>query len=89
MTQMLRQADVLHVHDASTAEAIAARYGRRDGVAIVPHGHYLTSYPEHDRPRGGPRPAGLARGRVCVRLPGVDAAVQRAGGAAARVPGLA
>ncbi len=45
MTQMLRQADVLHVHDASTAEAIAARYGCRDGVAIVPHGHYLTSYP--------------------------------------------
>ena len=45
MTRMLRQADVLHVHDASTAEAIAARDGRRAGVAIVPHGHYLTSYP--------------------------------------------
>ncbi len=37
--------DVVHVHDASTAAAVADRFGRREGVYVVPHGHYLDSYP--------------------------------------------
>lgn len=60
MAQMLRRADVLHVHDASTAEAIAARYGRRAGIAVVPHGHYLASYPNT---------VGRAEARVRLGLP--------------------
>ena len=43
--RLIRQADVIHVHDDSTAAALAARFGRRRGVAIAPHGHYLGSYP--------------------------------------------
>ena len=43
--RMMRLADVIHVHDASTAEAVMARCGRTRGVAIVPHGHYLDTYP--------------------------------------------
>lgn len=42
--RILRQADVLHVHDDSTAMALAARTGRRTGVTVIPHGHYLTAY---------------------------------------------
>jgi glycosyltransferase involved in cell wall biosynthesis len=43
--RLIRQADALHVHDASTQEAVAARYGRRTHVCVIPHGHYLHSYP--------------------------------------------
>ncbi len=43
--QMLALADVVHVHDAGTAALVAARFGRRHGVVIVPHGHYLSCYP--------------------------------------------
>ena len=43
--RLMRQADVIHVHDASTAEAVAARFGRGRGVAVIPHGHYLGAYP--------------------------------------------
>ncbi len=42
---LIRLADAIHVHDASTAGELAARFGRREGVAIIPHGHYLGSYP--------------------------------------------
>ncbi|PKO21712.1 MAG: hypothetical protein CVU38_13225 [Chloroflexi bacterium HGW-Chloroflexi-1] len=44
---VIRLADVLHVHDESTARAVAERFGRRAGVAVIPHGHYLDSYPNH------------------------------------------
>ncbi len=43
--RLIRQADVVHVHDDSTAAAIAARFDRREGVIVAPHGHYLGSYP--------------------------------------------
>jgi len=43
--QLIKLADVIHVHDASTAEVVAARFGRRTGIAVIPHGHYLPSYP--------------------------------------------
>ncbi len=43
--KMIATADILHVHDVSTAEAIGDRYGRRTGVVVIPHGHYLTAYP--------------------------------------------
>ena len=43
--RLIALADVVHVHDTSTAEAVAARFGRRDGVAAIPHGHYIDCYP--------------------------------------------
>ena len=43
--RLLSLADVAHVHDASTAESLAVRFGRRTRVAIIPHGHYIGSYP--------------------------------------------
>jgi len=43
--QLIRLADVVHVHDESTAHAVAERFGRRSRVTIIPHGHYLDSYP--------------------------------------------
>lgn len=43
--RMVRLADVVHVHDESTAAELAARYGRTTGVAVIPHGHYIGSYP--------------------------------------------
>ena len=43
--RLIGLADAVHVHDASTAEALAGRYGRRAGVAVIPHGHYLDAYP--------------------------------------------
>lgn len=45
VAHLLHLADVVHVHDASTADALAARFGRRHGVAVIPHGHYLAAYP--------------------------------------------
>lgn len=42
---LLRLADLVHVHDAGTAEALASRFGRRAGVVVIPHGHYMESYP--------------------------------------------
>ena len=43
--RLIKMADVVHVHDVSTAQELAARYGRHAGVAVIPHGHYLDSYP--------------------------------------------
>lgn len=45
LARIIKFADVLHVHDASTAEEIAHRYGRRERVVVIPHGHYLDAYP--------------------------------------------
>ena len=45
IAQILGLADAVHVHDANTAELLAARFGRRQGVVVIPHGHYLGSYP--------------------------------------------
>ena len=43
--RLIRLADAVHVHDAGTAHALADRYGRSSGVAVIPHGHYLDAYP--------------------------------------------
>lgn len=45
LRRMIETAHVLHVHDRSTAAAIADRWGRREGVVTIPHGHYLGAYP--------------------------------------------
>ncbi len=45
LARLIRQADIIHVHDISTANAIEERFKRRQGVVTVPHGHYLTAYP--------------------------------------------
>jgi glycosyltransferase involved in cell wall biosynthesis len=45
LRRMIDTADVLHVHDISTAEAVTRRYGRRSGIAVIPHGHYVGAYP--------------------------------------------
>lgn len=43
---LFAQAAAIHVHDAQTAQAVAARFGRSAGVEIIPHGHYLGVYPD-------------------------------------------
>ncbi|MCX7707691.1 MAG: glycosyltransferase [Anaerolineae bacterium] len=45
MARMVGQADIVHVHDASTAGALQERFKRGQGVVTIPHGHYLTAYP--------------------------------------------
>ncbi len=45
IAQILSLADVIHVHDAGSADLVAARFGRRLGVVVISHGHYLGSYP--------------------------------------------
>jgi beta-1,4-mannosyltransferase len=56
-TRLVRLADVVHVHDESTAAELATRYGRTAGVAVIPHGHYIGSYPNT-----------LSRGEARARL---------------------
>lgn len=41
---LFRLADVIHTHDQRTQEMVAARFGRRRGAYVAPHGNYL-SYP--------------------------------------------
>jgi beta-1,4-mannosyltransferase len=41
---LFRFADVIHVHDRRTVDEVAGRFGRREGVFVIPHGNYL-SYP--------------------------------------------
>ena len=41
---VFRFADVIHVHDQEAQQEIARRFGRRRGVAVIPHGNYV-SYP--------------------------------------------
>lgn len=38
-------ADAVHVHDEGVAAQLAALYGRRRGVYVVPHGNYIGAYP--------------------------------------------
>ncbi|MGB9593431.1 MAG: glycosyltransferase family 4 protein, partial [Anaerolineae bacterium] len=38
-------ADAVHVHDEGVAAQLAALYGRKGGVYIVPHGNYIGAYP--------------------------------------------
>lgn len=45
MREIIRRADVIHVHDSSTVAALEARFGPRRGVVVAPHGHYLAAYP--------------------------------------------
>jgi beta-1,4-mannosyltransferase len=45
LKEIIRAADALHVHDTSTADEIALRFGRRDRITVIPHGHYLDAYP--------------------------------------------
>jgi beta-1,4-mannosyltransferase len=42
---IMRVADVVHAHDRATADELARRFGRREGVRIIPHGHYQSAYP--------------------------------------------
>jgi beta-1,4-mannosyltransferase len=44
LRQMIDDSDLLHVHDAATAGEIARRFGRRERVVVIPHGHYLSAY---------------------------------------------
>lgn len=45
LRRIITSADLVHAHDAATASELAARFGRRDRVAVIPHGHYLDAYP--------------------------------------------
>jgi len=38
-------ADAIHVHDHTSAEAVAKTYNRRENVFIIPHGNYIGVYP--------------------------------------------
>jgi len=38
-------ADAVHVHDEGVAAQLAALYGRKRGVYVVPHGNYIGAYP--------------------------------------------
>jgi len=42
---ILKLAQAVHVHDQRTAQLLAERWGRRDGVYVIPHGNYVTAYP--------------------------------------------
>ena len=69
--QMLALADVVHTHDAATAALVTARFGRRHGVVIVPHGHYLGCYPNtvsHDEARAALSLSASAFVFVCLGL---------------------
>lgn len=44
VAEIVRLADVIHAHDASTAAALRDRFGAQR-VVVVPHGHYLAAYP--------------------------------------------
>lgn len=57
MAEIIRRADVIHVHDASTIAALEARFGSRQGIVVAPHGHYLTAYPNE-----------ISRGEARARL---------------------
>jgi beta-1,4-mannosyltransferase len=38
-------AQAVHVHDAETALTLRRDWGRRRGIYIIPHGNYMTAYP--------------------------------------------
>lgn len=43
---IFRLAHAVHVHDPTVAEEVRRRYGRREGVFVIPHGSYLGAYPD-------------------------------------------
>ncbi len=45
LRRIIQSADILHTHDGSTTDEIARQYGRRNGMVVIPHGHYLDAYP--------------------------------------------
>lgn len=50
----------VHVHDERTAEILRQRWGRKRGIYVIPHGNYITAYP-NDCPR--------AEARLRLKLP--------------------
>jgi len=57
---MVATADAVHVHHISAAQAVADTYGRRDGIYVVPHGHYIGAYPDEMNPATARARLGLA-----------------------------
>lgn len=44
---ILALAHAVHVHDRGTADSLAKRWGRRRGVRVIPHGNYVSAYPNN------------------------------------------
>jgi len=42
---MFRLADAVHVHDDGTAQALQQQWRPRGRVWVIPHGHYVSAYP--------------------------------------------
>ena len=42
---VLTLANAVHVHDVKTAEVLATHWHRRRNVSIIPHGNYVSAYP--------------------------------------------
>jgi glycosyltransferase involved in cell wall biosynthesis len=42
---LFRHADAIHVHDRTSAEAVAQIYNRHENIFIIPHGNYIGVYP--------------------------------------------
>ena len=42
---MFALAHCIHVHDAGTADILAKKWARRRGVYVIPHGSYVSAYP--------------------------------------------
>lgn len=42
---ILALAHAVHVHDRQTAELLERRWKRRRGVRVIPHGNYVSAYP--------------------------------------------
>ncbi|MCO6453225.1 MAG: glycosyltransferase [Caldilineales bacterium] len=38
-------ADAIHTHDQATAEEVAAAFGRKRDIVVIPHGNYVHAYP--------------------------------------------
>lgn len=53
-------ADAVHVHDEAVAGQLAALYGRKDDVYVVPHGNYIGAYPVTDSREDARRRLGLS-----------------------------
>ncbi len=42
---IFRLARAVHVHDEETASMLREQWGRRRGVYVIPHGNYISAYP--------------------------------------------
>ena len=62
---LLRLASVVHVHDDGTARELAERWGRRRGVAVIPHGNYVGAYPDDVSRDEARRSLGIAPDAFC------------------------